>query len=448
MIQVAGVLLALAFIVYACYKGLHIAIVSIVAAAIILITNNLNYWEGYSVLFVKGLATFVGTYYFIFILGSIFGQLIGDTGSASSIAYKLYDMFGVKHVLLIITIAIAILSYGGISVFVIVFTVVPLGMALLKEANLPKRCLFGCLCLGAGQFALTALPGTPSINNLVPTTFLGTTPMAAPLMGIIASVIMFGAGLFYLLRTEKKYREQGLGFDGEVPAHLERDNLVDWKIAILPLIVLIGMIFCLNSVTFSGENLPEPMFAGGKMNSLCAVSIALITSIALCTLLNIKRIGSVDYFKTIISKGAGNALGPVFNTGMLVGFGTVIQASPAFQSFVDFSMNMDINVYFKVVIAVNILAGITGSSSGGMTIFMNTLSQKFLDMGINPAAFHRLAAISSGGLDSLPQSGGVLTMLSVVGVTHKEAYHYAFWISTVIPIATALICALLANVLY
>ncbi|VEI47581.1 H+/gluconate symporter and related permeases [Actinobacillus equuli] len=90
------------------------------------------------------------------------------------------------------------LTYGGVSLFVVVFAVYPLALAVFKEANITRRLIPGTIACGAFTFTMTALPGSPQIQNLIPTRYFGTDAMAAPIMGIIASAVLFFGGVAYL----------------------------------------------------------------------------------------------------------------------------------------------------------------------------------------------------------------------------------------------------------
>lgn len=430
MLGVIGVLIAIALIIYMAYKGWGIIPASLLCAIIVVLTNNGEIWKSLSVDYINGFKYFAGTYFLIFVLGALFGQVMGDSGSANAISLKLLDWFGQSKAILVVTLATAVLTYGGVNLFIVIFTVYPLSLVLFKAADIPKRLIVACIGTGGATLTMTALPGSPAIQNLIPAQVLGTTATAAPLMGIFCSVILLGAGIWYMESQAKKAHENGEHF---VPG--PRDNidkisisdasqLPDWKMSFLPLIMVIVVIFLLK----------------GKIDALYGVSIALAVGIVLTYLFNWKRFSNP---LKALNDGCANSVMALINTAAIVGFGFVVQNVPAFQAFVKFALGLKFHPLVSEVIAVNVIAGITGSASGGLTIFMKTMGPEFLKMGINPEALHRVASIASGGLDSLPHSGAVVTLLMVMGLTHKEAYKDLGVVTVVIPlIATAVAIAM------
>jgi H+/gluconate symporter-like permease len=398
---------------------------------IVLLTNGGNIWKGFATDYGDGFKYFAGTYFLLFILGSLFGKVMSDTGSASAISYKLIDWLGTKRVILIILLATAILTYGGVSLFVVVFTVYPIGLVLFQKAEIPKRILCAAVVAGAGTFTMTALPGTPQIQNIIPAQILGTTPMAAPVIGITASLLMFFLCLLYLNREAKIAAEKGEPFtggpNGKASALPSADlsGLPDWKIAFLPLILVIAIIVALK----------------GKMDPLASVAVAMTVATLVCYLLNMPKIKNPVQ---TLTEGLSMGVMPLINTAAIVGFGFVVQKVPAFQSFVKFALGLKFDPLISAVFATNIVAGITGSSSGGLSIFLKTMGPEYLKLGVNPEILHRISAIASGGLDTLPHCGGIITILMVMGLTHKEAYKGIFVTSVLIPIIAVIVGVIMA----
>jgi len=430
MLGVIGVLIAIALIIYLAYKGWGIIPASVLCALIVVITNNGDIWQALSVIYINGFSYFAGTYFLIFVLGALFGHVMGESGSASAISYKLLDWFGESRAVLVVALATSVLTYGGVNLFIVIFTVYPLALILFKAADLPKRLICASVGIGAGTFTMTALPGSPSIQNLIPAQVLGTTATAAPMMGIICSIFLFGAGVWYVQSQAKKAHANGEHFVPGPRDNMEKLSLADpeklphWAVAFLPLVVVIGVIFLLK----------------GKMDALYGVSIALVAGIVLTYILNWKRFSNP---LKALNEGCANSVMALINTAAIVGFGFVVQNVPAFQAFVKFALGMKFNPLISEAIAVNVIAGITGSASGGLTIFMKTMGPAFLETGINPEVLHRVASIASGGLDSLPHSGAVITLLMVMGLTHKEAYKDLGVVTLVIPLlATVLAIAI------
>ena len=434
MLGVIGVLFSLALIMFIVYRGFGVIPAAIICSLVVILTTGGEIWPMLEGGFLAGTTGFIGKYFFLLSTGAFLGQVLGDSGSAKAIGDFLVKKLGAEKVMLITTLTTAILSYGGVSLFVQTFTVIPLVLGIYKQADIPKRFMVGSFVLGNGTFAMTALPGLPSLPNLIPTNYLGTTPMAAPIMGIICSIFMFTAGQLYLARELKKCRERGEGFkinmatDEKFLALTDERELPSVGKAFLPLIVVLVLI-----VTTSG------MYASKNFG----VSIALVIGALLTYALNWNNLPNK---LTTMNEGFKVALIPLLNTAALVGCGTVVSQSSAFQSFVDFAMGLQFSPYISAALATNIVAGVTGSASGGLAIFMKTLGQQYLAMGLNPEAFHRIAAIACGGLDSLPHNGAVVTMFMLMGTTHKESYKYVFVIMCVIPIITTILAITLGTI--
>lgn len=435
MLGVLGVLIAIALIIYMAYKGWGIIPASLLCALIVVITNNGDIWKSLSVDYINGFKYFAGSFFLIFVLGALFGQVMGDSGSANAISYKLLDWFGQSRAILVVVLATSILTYGGVNLFIVIFTVYPLALILFKAADLPKRLILGTVGIGAGTFTMTAMPGSPSIQNLIPAQVLGTTATAAPLMGIICSALLFGLGWWYIETQAKKARANDEHFVPGPRDNIEKISMADpsklpnWIVAFLPLLIVIAVIILLR----------------GKLDAIYGVNIALAVGIILTYLFNWKRFSSP--LKTL-NEGCSNSVMALINTSAIVGFGFVVQNVPAFQAFVKFALGMQFDPLVSAAVAVNVVAGITGSASGGLTIFMKTMGPAFLQTGVDPEALHRVASIASGGLDSLPHSGAVITLLMVMGLTHKEAYKDMGVVTVIIPLIVTAVAVFIGMFFY
>lgn len=436
MIGILGLLVSLVFIVVSVYRGWHIIPVSIIGGLFVAFTNVMDIWPAISESYATGLSKYVGSYFMIFILGAFFGELMSVTGSAKSISYKLMDIMGVKRAPLALVIATLLLTYGGVNSFIVVFALYPIAVVLFNEAKLPRRILTGCIFLGLATITQSSFPGTPSIQNLIPANFYHTPTTAAPLLGLTASAIFFIVGMMYInwqIRIAKK--------NGEVFIPVAADNLSkndgtdiraglpDWKIALTPVIIVIILILSLS------KSLP----------ALYAVSIGLTVAIIITYILNWKNIK--DPVGTM-TKGCVAGVMPLLNTSAIVAYGSIVKASPAFQDFVALAMSLDFNPYITGALGVNIIAGITGSSSGGLTIFLENMGEFLLQKGADPAAMHRVLSIASGGLDTLPHNGAVVTILTVLGTTHKESYKDVAAVCVILPILVTVVIVGMAIALY
>lgn len=434
VIGVLGLLLSLVVLMVFVFRGFHVIPVSLIASLIAIVANNANIWDVLSQNYAVSMQSFVGNYLIMFFLGTLVGEVLSKSGAARQIAIKLAQVFGAKRAILIVVLASAILSYGGVAVFVIVFSIYPIALFLFKEADIPKRLIPGSIMLGAGTFTMTTLPGTPALTNIIPTKYLGTTATAAPIMGIICAIVMFSVGYAILIAYEKRVKAKGERFipgPNDVVAELNEEEikqLPSFILSIMPIVVIIGIII--------GERL---MKIG--LPSVFTVIIALFAGAMVGYAIFWKKI---EQKKEALNTSGRGSVGALLNTAAVVGFGGTIRAVPAFQSFVQFALNLQFAPIISAALAVNVIAGITGSSSAGITIFMESMAQNYLDLGVQPEILHRVTAIAAGVLDSLPHAGPNVTFLAVTGLTYREGYPAMFLMTCIVPLAgliTALILA-------
>ncbi|WP_096188013.1 GntP family permease [Evansella halocellulosilytica] len=422
-----GILLGLVVLIALAYLGWSIIWVAPIAAGVVALTGGLDLLDAYTDTYMSGFVDFARNWFPVFMLGAIFGKLMEDTGMAKSVAVALTKLIGTKRAILGVIVSCAVLTYGGVSLFVVVFAVYPLALSLFREANISRRLMPASVALGAFTFTMTAIPGTPQIQNLIPIPYFETSATAAPVLGISAALIMGGGGYLYLRWRENKLSEKGevftepkdtkiAAFEGEPPSF------------ILSLLPLITVLVTLNILNWD-------------------IVVALISGIILILFLNITKFKG---FVKAINAGAIGSVTAIINTSAAVGFGTVVREVPGFERLTELLLGIRGNPLISEAIAVNILAGATGSASGGMGIALEALGSRYyqlaLDTGINPEAFHRIASLSSGGLDALPHNGAVLTLLTITGLSHKESYKDIFVVAVAIPIVATAAAILLASI--
>lgn len=427
-----GILLGLAFLMFLAYRGMSIVWVAPIAAGFVALTGGLNLLEAYMGPFMEGLVGFTKSWFPAFMLGAIFGKLMDVSGAARSIAELITKKIGSKYAILSVVLSCGLLTYGGISLFVVVFAMYPLALALFREANITRRLIPGTIALGAFTFTMTGIPGSPQIQNIIPTKYFGTTPSAAPILGIVASLIMLVGGVAWLKYRENKFRKEGIVFEEpEQKVEKDHENLPNPWLSLLPLAVVILLL----------------NFAPFDLVPAMKLVLCLVAGIILSLILFWKRIDNV--IKTI-NEGAAGSVMSILNTSSAVGFGTVVKSVPGFAQLTSIILGIKGPILVSEAVAVNVLAGATGSASGGMGIALEALGQKYLEIaanaGINPEALHRIASLSSGGLDTLPQNGAVLTLLAVTGMSHKESYFDIFMTCCVIPVAAVVTAIILATI--
>jgi len=439
---IGGVILLIALAL----RGINIIFAALLSSLLVIVTNGLPLGGALTDYFSfgpLGAFTFAGKFFLLFAAGAMFGRVMGESHAAASIALALSDRLGAHRALWITTLACAFLTYGGVVVFVVIFAIYPLGLKLLHQANIPKRLFCGALALGAGTFTLTALPGTPSIHNVIASVALGTDLFAGGWYGLLGSVIMLVLGMWYLERERLRAAVNNEGF---AAAPTDRVSTIDredpdyprWQVAVLPMALVLLTIVVPRLLQLSaGEVL---RFANGQ--PIVWPSIALMSG----TLLALLLFGSVRRQAMVVAgHGTQDAILPLMSTAAVIGFGGVVTHTEGFAQFTRLMLDSGLPPLVSLFGSISLVSGIVGSASGGLQIFMETMAQDYLAMGIQPEILHRISTMASGGFDSLPHCGAVVAMLVITGLTHKEAYRDVGIITVIIPvIATIVVMAVVA----
>ena len=447
-----GILLALALLMWLAYRGWSVLLVAPAAALLAAAISGEPLLAHWTQTFMGGASRFVARWLPLFLLGGLFGKLMDDSGSISSIARYLTERLGTRRAMLSVVLASTLVTYGGVSVFVAFFVLVPMAEAMFRAADIPRRLMPATICLGAFTFTMSALPGSPSVNNAVPMPYFGTTPFAAPGLGIIASIITLAFGLWWLARAEAAARRAGEGYGGgpdaapvvdekirehataagdfdpaEILHGQHGDSEPPFVLAILPLVVVMAVNFLMSLVVLPRLDFSylaeEPWRTTiGAVVGVWSVVVALAAG-TLAVVINYRRLPAL---RESMDAGANSSVLPLLTVGSVVGFGAVVAAMPAFAMVRDAVLSIRGGPLISLTVAMNVLAGLTGSASGGMTIALDALGDTFLrlaaEQGIDPALLHRLTTISAGTLDALPHNGTVLTVLQVSRLTHRESY--------------------------
>jgi H+/gluconate symporter-like permease len=452
-----GILLGLALLIALAFRGWTILLLAPIAALIAAAFAGEPLLASWTQTFMTSAASFIAQFFPLFLLGALFGKLMDDSGSVDAIAQFMTEKLGSQRAILAVVLAGAIVTYGGVSLFVAFFVLAPMGLALFRAAAVPRRLMPAAIALGTTTFTMSAMPGTPSIQNAIPMPFFGTTPFAAPGLGILASIIMLGFGLWWLRRAENSARRAGEGFGDDVPAPVDAaadDPLVRERattarefdpaemhhgkhaadrppihLAILPLIVVIAVNLLMSFVVLrrlDAAFLEEPRWGATSLSAVAgvwSVAVALFAAIITVIAINIRRFPAL---RATIDAGANASVLPIVSVASLVGFGAVVASLPAFAAVRDWVLAIEGGPLVSLAIATNILAALTGSASGGLTIALDALGPAYMKLaaetGLDPSLMHRVAVIGSGTLDSLPHNGAVVTLLAVCGTTHRESY--------------------------
>jgi H+/gluconate symporter-like permease len=454
-----GILAALGVLVWLAYRGWSVLLLAPVCALIAAQAAGEPLLASWTQTFMSNAAGFVSQFFPIFLLGALFGKLMEASGSIEVIAGWLVERLGQQRAILAIVLAGAFVTYGGVSLFVAFFVLAPMSHALFRAADIPHRLMPAAIALGTSTFTMSAMPGTPAIQNAIPMPFFGTNPFAAPGLGLIASAIMLGLGLWWLHRAARLARRAGEGYRYEgvaVPAAAIDSDIVRERatvarefdpreiarggrrasspaiaIAALPLFVVIAVNLVMSFGVLPRLDagfLAEPRWGA---TSLVAVSGVWSVIVAL-TAANLVLIGinsrQLPSLRQTMDAGVNAAALPILSVASLVGFGAVVAALPAFEAVKSWVLGIEGGPLVSLAVATNILAALTGSASGGLTIALDALAPTYMQIArqtaLDPALMHRVAVIGAGTLDSLPHNGAVVTLLAVCGTTHRDGYFH------------------------
>ena len=444
------VLAALCFLMFVAYRGYSVILFAPIAAlGAVLLTDPSLVAPMFTGLFMDKMVGFLKLYFPVFLLGAVFGKLIEVSGFSKAIVAATIKLVGAQRAMLSIVLVCALLTYGGVSLFVVVFAVYPFAAELFRQSNIPKRLIPGTIALGAFTFTMDALPGTPQIQNIIPTAFFGTDSWAAPVLGTLGGVFILIVGMTYLESRRRKALAAGEGYGDEAtlvnePAAFTGGKLANPVVAILPL-VLVGVsnkLFTEWIPRFYGtEHSFDPAVVGNAAPVVQEVSkVAAIWAVEGALLVGILSVLAFAWKPVIASfaegtKAAiGGALLAAMNTASEYGFGAVIAALPGFLVVAN-ALGAIPNPLVNEAVTVTALAGITGSASGGMSIALAAMADTFIAnanaAGIPMEVLHRVASMASGGMDTLPHNGAVITLLAVTGLTHRQAYKDIFAITII-----------------
>jgi H+/gluconate symporter-like permease len=444
------VLAALSFLMFVAYRGHSVILFAPIAAmGAVLLTDPTLVAPMFTGLFMDKMVGFLKLYFPVFLLGAVFGKLIEISGFSKSIVAATIRVVGAGRAMLSIVVVCALLTYGGVSLFVVVFAVYPFAAELFRQGDIPKRLIPGTIALGAFTFTMDALPGTPQIQNIIPTAFFGTDAWAAPVLGTLGGVFILALGMAYLESRRRRAARAGEGYGDAAllrnePAPFEGSRLANPLVAILPL-VLVGASNLLFTAwiprLYGASHSFVPAVVGNaapvvqevsKVAAIWAVQGALLVGIASVLLFAWRTV--VTGFAEGTRAAIGGALLAAMNTASEYGFGAVIAALPGFLLVAGALASIP-DPLINEAVTVTALAGITGSASGGMSIALAAMAETFIAnaaaAGIPMEVLHRVASMASGGMDTLPHNGAVITLLAVTGLTHRQAYRDIFAITLI-----------------
>ncbi|HFI0795645.1 TPA: GntP family permease [Streptococcus suis] len=434
ILAILGVLLAVVAIIYWTAKNLHVIVAAPLASLIIILTNQMNVLEvmlGKEQSYMAGLAGFLINNFAIFMLGSILARYMEASGATQTIANSILKVMGKDSPykgLLAITLIASILTYGGVSIFVVIFTLLPLSRPLFKELNINWALFPIPVFLGASTYTMTSLPGTPSIQNAIPTKVLGTSLTAAPVISLAASLTLLVFGLLYMAYCLKKSLANGETYTEEEDetAVVVADKTPNLFLSVLPLFSLIGTIFLMSKT-------PN------------VLAIGLLVSILLSALIFYPYLPNQ---KDILNAATTASIVPAFATSSTVAFGTVLAMSTGFAVIQDWIQQIPGSPLISLSVSTALVSGIIGSSSGAVGIASSNFLPAYLEMGIHPELLHRVVVVASAILTVVPQSGVMITFHNLSKLSMKRGLKYSFVLVTVGHILALMVVLALVGLLY
>lgn len=426
MLSILAIVIPLLILILLIWKRVNIAVSALICTGLMAAMSGLNVYDCLTGDYMTAFVGYIKSYWPLIFLGASFGKAMQLGGGAEDLANWMVSKMGTKYVVPMLCFVTLILGYGGVSCYVIVFVMYPICLNIFKKADLPRKMIPGIVA--AGCFTAVNLgPGSPSVVNNIPVKYLGTSPTVLPLYSFILAAFFFIIATIYMMWEEKRARKHGWHFDADeatlkMMAEFEAKERGNGVLALIPLALVVIPLFFGVDVLYS-------LLAGW-------ISIAVIYW------------KKIDNKIEILNCGVNDAMGAIVATSAVVGFGGVAKLTAGYNTIVDIATNMGGNPLWSFSIATALLAGACGSGSGGLTLALETLAPKYIEMGINPGVLHKVASAACITLDSLPHNGVMVTVLACCGLTHKEGYRYLFAITVVLAIVTMILAVVLGGIMY
>ncbi|MDQ0204148.1 GntP family permease [Pectinatus haikarae] len=444
------IVIALIGLMYFAYRGYSIILIAPIFAVIAAIGSGYAVMPIYSELYMTKAAEYIKNYYPIFLWGAVFAKIMEVGGLAASVASKIVETLGKDRAILAVLLGCGALSYGGLSVFVVAFVMYPFAAILFRKAQIPKRLLPATLWMGILTYAMIAIPGTPQIQNIIPTAFFGTTTWAGIHTGLLAAILYFAIAWLWITYRYKKLASAGEGYGSYTlnePEDIRHDDLPRWYLAVLPLILVVIINLLISNpfswqwayywnsqslAPFSALNLPLLAPSVNRVQAIWSINVALIVSSIVAAYIGRKRLKTKGGLIFSVNDGAIASASAVLNVASGYAFGSVVALLPGFQAAKDalLHINSSGSPLLSAIITTNIMTAITGSASGGLTIALGMLGDEWLtwahSIQMSPEILHRIICIASEGLDTMPHAGALVTLIAVCGLTHKDSYYDVF----------------------
>ena len=424
MWSVLAIVLPLLLLVILIWKRVNIAVSAVICTGLMAFMSNLNVYDSLTANYMEAFVGYIQSYWPLIFLGASFGKAMQLGGGAEDLANLLTSKLGTKYTIAVLCVTTLVLSYGGVSCYVIVFVIYPIALNMFKKADLPRHLIPAVVA--AGSFTAVNLgPGSPSVVNNIPVKYLGTSATVLPVFSAVIAGSFFLLAMFYCMWQEKVARKKGEHFSADeetlqMMAEYEKKEHGNGAIAFIPLALVV-----------------IPLFFGVDV-----LYTLLMGWIAIAVLYWKKIENKVE----ILNCGVGDAMGAIVATSAVVGFGGVAMQTAGYDVLVNTATNMGGSPLISFSLGTALLSGACGSGSGGLTLALETLAPRYLEMGINPGVLHKIASAACITLDSLPHNGVMVTVLACCHLTHKEGYRHLFAItvvgSTIILIETIILASI------
>lgn len=460
--DLAIIFISLLLLMIFAYRGFSLIFIAPIFAVLAAITSDYASMPVYSELYMTKAAEYIKSYYPVFLLGAAFAKIMEEGGLAASVAAKIVAVLGKERAVLAVLLGCGILTYGGLSVFVVAFVMYPFAAILFKQADIPKRLLPAILWMGIFTYSMVSLPGTPQIQNIIPAAVFGTTTWAGIGQGLLASVLFFVIAYIWFTYRSKSLKAKGEGYGDHVFNEPEESNeaLPDWKLSALPLLMVVVINLYVsnpfnwdwafhwdqNSLeAFAPLNLSLIASGVGKVQAIWSINVALLISSIVAAWIGRKKLRRLGGVMHPINSGALGSTSAVLNVASGYAFGCVIVALPAFAVVKEALLGLSVggSPLFSTIITTNIMVGITGSSSAGLMITVANFGQEWItwaqQIGMSPEVLHRIVCIASEGFDTVPHAGALVTLMAVCGLTHRESYYDVF-VLTLLKFSVGFVC--------
>ncbi len=444
-VPVSAVLLVLGIVLFVvlCYRGMNTAASAFIASCLVALGSTTGFTSAMTTTWISGVGEFITQNGLGFVSAGLFSYLMRETKSGESMAETLIKITNPDFSPYLIAIVSALLMLAGINTYM--FIVATMAFALMKKANLPLYVGYAA-CIAVPPITTFTLPGVPAMPNVLPTTFLGTTTWAAPVLALATTLVGVVLAVIYLQHLIKKARKNSEGYvepEGEAGPSLGLESSGEefaypafWK-AVLPIIIIIALTTVFQLVL--------------GMTAMVSLVYGMWITSAVIVLMNWDVCIHKLTIKRILSQGLTEMVPFVFMAGCVYGFGKVTAVSACFDPLIDIFMNINVNPYLTVWLSVCLIAGLCADGVGGMVMWLSIFGSQYgvgNSLGVNPAAVHRIAVSASTTFDSLPHSAMLAQGMAIFKTNLKESYKYSFMLTVFFPVIFSLVAVIGAIIFY